>query len=150
MSDANTLLVLSGNGIPPYAAIGLHQTLEPIWMIRAQQTSTVLRRTVNGTLVSLVPPQMYKYRSEITGSYQRPPAFDGVWTGLQLTVDCLAELAYPNGGTAQRPAVDTSQYDGGDGYTYYRPRLTMLVADFSADTDEWGAQVGWKLVLEEV
>ena len=60
MSDGGTLLVISGNGVPTFASRGATQTLDPI------AASSVLRRTVNGGLIDLSPPQMRKYKSTIS------------------------------------------------------------------------------------
>jgi hypothetical protein len=138
----NTLLVLTGMGVPPYSARGLSQTLEPI------AASGDVRRTVNGTLRDLSMAQFRKYRSTITCQDQTAPAIDGVWPGKLLTVDCVAELSFPIGGAAERPVVPGSQRDEA-GFTFYRPRLAMLVTGYSESIDEYGAAVGWQLALEE-
>jgi hypothetical protein len=72
MTD-DTLLVLSGIGVPDYSARGLRHTLEPI------EASASLRRTVNGALVDLSFAQFRKYKSTISCQDQEPPAVDGVW-----------------------------------------------------------------------
>ena len=146
MAD-ETNLVLSGNGLPPYSARGLQQTLEPI------EAAAVFRRTVNGTLINLAPSQMQKYRSVITGSDQDPPALDGLWPGDSLTVDCIAELALPTSSPASygRTQVPGSTVRTDDrGYSFYRPRLTMAVIRFTTTENEYGARVEWQLELEEV
>jgi hypothetical protein len=58
MAD-ETLLVLSGIGVPPYSARGLSETLTPI------DASANLRRTVNGVLVDLSLAEMRKYHLSI-------------------------------------------------------------------------------------
>ena len=139
----NTNLVITGMGVPPYSARGLTQSLEPI----AQ--ATFFRRTVDGTAVDLSAPQFQKYQSTISGTDQQPPAFDGLWPGQIFTVDCIAELAYETStGEAPERTVVASR-DEGD-WTFYRPRMTMMVTGFRAITDEYGAEVGWELSLEEV
>lgn len=144
MTDS-TLLVLTGIGVTPYSARGLTQTLEVI------QQAAQLRRTVDGTLVSVSQPQFQKYRSTISCTDQEAPALDGVWPGLLVTVDCVAELAYPAGSSAgpSRDAVPGSTRTEGD-FDFYRPRLDMMVVGFTEQTDEYGASVGWTLELEEV
>ena len=130
-----TLLVISGPGIPLYAARGLTQTLDPI------DASVNTARTVNGTLIDLSPHQMRKYTSTISCTDVDAPALDGIWPGMALTVDCVAELGYPTAsGTPQRPVVPGSERVVG-GYTYYRPRLEMLVTKYSVSVDEYGAEV---------
>jgi hypothetical protein len=141
MSD-DTLLVLAGVGIPAYSARGLSQQLEPI------DGAANMRRTINGALNDLSVVQFRKYRSTISCSDQEPPAVDGVWPGRVVTVDCVAELSYPVGGTPQRPVVAGSERIEGD-FTFYRPQLTMLVTGFSVQRDEWGAEVQWQMELEE-
>lgn len=142
---ADTLLVISPNGVPVYSARGLKQTLEPIDAVK------VTGRTVNGELISLSPPQMRKYKSSITCPDDvNPPAFDGLWPGMVLTVDCVKELSYLTvGGTPQRTVVDGSSRVEGD-HTFYRPRLVMMVVNFSDSIDEWPDSESWQLDLEEV
>ena len=129
--------------ITPYSARGLQQTLQPL----AQESS--LRRTVNGELVDLTLPGFRKYISQIRATDQAVPALNGVWVGVEVTVDCIVELAYlTSGGSADRPVVpDSSRVDGA--WTFYRPRLVMRIVDHQVDFDEWNAVVGWSLQLEE-
>jgi hypothetical protein len=139
-----SVLSLSGFGVPPYSARGASQSLEPIG--QAQQ----LRRTINASLIDVSRPEFRKYRSTISCSDQQPPAVDGVWPGQIVTVDCIAELSYPtSGGNPARTVVPGSSRTEGD-FTFYRPRLTMRVLNFSHETDEFGAVVSWSMQLEEV
>lgn len=142
MSD-DTLLVLSGIGIPDYSSRGLTQTLEPI------EAATSLRRTVNGSLVDLSFAQFRKYKSSISCHDQEPPAADGIWPGQVVTVDCVAELSYPSGGSPARPVVSGSTRTEG-AFTFYRPQLQMRVTGLSVNRDEYGAAVQWQMDLEEV
>lgn len=138
----STLLVLAPIGLPPYAARGARQTLKPIAAARA------LRRTVNGELLDIAPAQFTKYETEITCTDFDSPAVDGVWPGMVLTLDCVAELAYlTTGGTPQRPVV-ASRTDGA--FTFYRPQLVVMVTDWSIDENEWGRAVTWSIHAEEV
>ena len=141
MAD-ETVLSLLGLGVPPYSARGLTQTLEPL------DQATSLARTINGELIDLSRAEFRKYKSTISGTDQRPPSCDGLWPGRQIVVDCIEELAYADGGTPQRPVVAGSSFSE-DGFIYYRPRLTMVVTDFQLSRDEYGAQVGWSMSLEE-
>jgi hypothetical protein len=139
-----TLLSISGIDLPPYATRDITQTLEPIQ--QAKQT----RRTVDGVLRDISAPQFQKYKSTITCTDQQDPSLDGIWPGKQVTVDCVAELGYKtSGGSAQRTVVTSSSRTDGD-FTFYRPRLTMRVVSYSQQTNEYGADVGWQLDLEEV
>jgi hypothetical protein len=139
-----TLLAMTGNGIAPYSARGLEQTLQPI------AAAGDLQRTINGDLKDLSEPQLRKYTSTITGSDHLSPAVCGIWPGTLVTVDCVAELAYPTAtGSPGRPVVaGSSRVEGA--YTYYRPQLTMMVVDWNLREDEWGRQVAWSMELEEV
>ncbi len=137
-----TTLTLTGVGVPAYSARGLTQTLEPL------DLATSLARTINGELIDLSRPEFRKYKSTISGTDQRPPSCDGLWPGRQIVVDCIEELAYPDGGVPQRPVVDGSSFSEG-GFTYYRPRLTMVVTAFQLSRDEYSAQVAWSMSLEE-
>jgi hypothetical protein len=139
-----TLLGISGPGISPYSARGLSQTLEPI------DAAKNMRRTINGTLLDVSAEQFRKYRSTISCNDQNTPALDGIWPGMTLTVDCVATLSYKTGGGApSRSVVPGSSYAQGT-FTIYRPRLTMIVSNYSVQEDEYGAAVSWSLDLEEV
>jgi hypothetical protein len=144
----NTLLVLTGVGIPPYSARGLRQTLTPIG------ASISLRRTVNGSLTDLSASQFQKYASTISGDDQEPPAVDGVWPGRTVTVDCLQELTVAGEETTDAPDLGRDIVPGSirysNGFIFYRPRLTMLVTGFNVEGDEWAAGVSWSMNLEEV
>jgi len=142
-STSPTLLVISGPGLPTYAARGLSQTLDPI------DAAGAIARTVNGGLIDLSPVQMRKYKSTISCADQEAPALDGVWPGMPVTVDCVSELGYLTaGGSPQRTVVSGSSRTAGL-WTYFRPQLDMMVISYSTNTDEWGAAVGWSLELEE-
>jgi hypothetical protein len=141
MSD--TLLILTGIGIPAYSARGLTQTLQLIEAAGSQ------RRTVNGTLVDLSLSQFRKYRSTIRCSDMEAPALDGIWPGHVVTVDSVVELCHPTGGISERTPVNGSMRTEG-GFTFYRPQLTMQVIGLSVEKNEWGAITGWTLELEEV
>jgi hypothetical protein len=139
-----TLLVLDGQGLPPYSGRGITQTLDPIGQ------AANMRRTVNGDLKDISFSGFRKYKSQLSCNDQLAPALDGVWPGQTVQVDCISELSYKTaGGSAQRTPVPGSSRKEGL-YTYYRPRLTMKVMDYSVSTDEYGAQVGWQLALEEI
>lgn len=139
---AETLLVISGPGVPPYSARGLTQTLDPV--------ASVISPTVNGGLLDLTPPQFRKYLSTISCTDVDPPAWDNFWPGMIVTVDCVAELGYPTvGGSPTRTVVPGSSRVSG-AYTWYRPRLDMMVLAYTTSRDEYGDQVAWHLDLREV
>lgn len=142
--DSPTVLRLEGIGVPPYSARGLTQSLEPISM------SQHIERSINGRLIDFSYEPMRKYRSTISGADQRPPAVDGVWSGKLVIVECIAELGKWGGpDNLQREPVDYDSFRSEKGFTYYRPRLIMMVTNWQMDQDEWEAGVGWSLDLEE-
>ncbi|AEH88202.1 hypothetical protein [Mesorhizobium opportunistum] len=143
-----TLLRLDPIGVPPYSARGITQSLDPI------DGAAQLARTVNGVLIDLSDPAFRKYKSTIACTDQDQPALDGVWPGDVLTVDCVQELSYRTmGGSPARTVASTTDDPAtrteGD-FTFYRPRLTMMVVGYSKTFDEWGAESGWSMDLEEV
>jgi hypothetical protein len=139
-----TLLVLTGVGVPPYSGRGIKETLTPI------DATRVTRRNVNGSLRDVSPAQMRKYRLALSCADQNPPALGGLWPGdVILTVETISELAYLTGGTPERTAVSGSERTDG-AFTFYRPVLEMMVISFSAETDEWPHTLGWQMELEEV
>src|SRR4029077_13624620 len=89
--------------VNPYSARGLRGTLTPIDEAKG---SNKLGRTVNGTLVDLSAPQMRKYKLEVSGADQAPPALDGLWVGMVVHVSSLVELAYltATGSAGRTPA----------------------------------------------
>jgi hypothetical protein len=134
-------------GVNPFAARGLSGTLAPIALAQGDDK---LARTVNGTLISLAAPQMRKYRLEVSGDDQAPPALDGVWVGMQVAVDAHVELAYLTaGGTPGRTPVSGSGRVEGD-YTYYRPHFDMRIIELEIQREEWNAAYSFSLVLEEI
>ena len=134
-------------GVNPYSARGLRGTLTPIDMAKGIDK---LARTVNGTLVDISAPQMRRYQLQVSGNDQAPPALDGLWVGVPVTVNSHVELAYLTvGGVATRPPVTGSVRTEGD-YTYYCPSFAMMVVDWQIDREEWEQNVTWSLTLEEV
>jgi hypothetical protein len=133
-------------GVNPYSARGLRGTLAPI---AAAQGANLLARTVNGTLIDISAPQMRKYQLEVVGNDQAPPALDGLWVGMVVTVNSLVELGYLTSGSSGRTPVPGSVRTEGS-YTYYCPQFTMRVVELSSERAEWDAAVSWHLTLEEV
>jgi len=154
-AQENTLLVLIGPGMPPYSARGVSQSLEPI------EQSSQAKRTVNAELIDLSAAQFRKYRSTITCKDQQAPAFDGVFPGLILTVHCVKELAVRHEADTENPTELPTDVDLGrlavpgsvrqaDGFIFYRPVLEMMVISCPQEVEEWEAEEGWSLELEEV
>lgn len=141
----DTVLELTGIGIAPYSARGATQSLEPIG-----SASAGVYRDVNGVLRSVAGTSFLKYKSTISCQDQLPAALDGVWPGKLVTVKCIQELSYLTaGGSPSRTVVSGSSRTEGS-FTFYRPQLDMMVVGFSAQTDEWSAEVSWRMDLEEV
>lgn len=149
LAGQGTLLTISGIGFPKWSARGLTQTLEPV------AEASQLMRTVDGVLDDLSTSQFRKYRSTISCRDFDLPAIDGLFPGMQVTVECIIELAYLDpgdetdlGSNAARPIVEGSARLS-DGYVRYRPQLVMRVERMSMSRDEWAAQSSWSIDLVE-
>lgn len=143
-STQSTDLVLTGPYVPRYSARDLTQTLEPI------EDASQLRRTVNGDLDDVSAAKFRKYKSTISGDDVDPPALDGWWPGMEVTVDCLYELSYLTiSGLPSRTVVEDSSRLVGD-FTLYRPRLQMRITKYSQERSEWQARNRWTIELEEI
>src|SRR5688572_23522278 len=137
-----TLLELSGPGLPLYSARGLSQTLAPIGQ------ASQLRRTINGKMRDLSLPQFHLLTSTISGSDQRPPF--AYKPGTIVTVNCVQLLSFKSsGGAPQRNAVVGSDFEEGE-WTFYRPQLVMIVTGWSMAFEEWQADQSWSMTLEEL
>lgn len=141
--SGESLLSISGDGLPPYSVRGVTQSLEPI------AAAGNLRRTVNGGLVDLSASQFKKYRSTISCEDMDSPAFDAVDIGDTLTIDCVAELCYKTSGGSPSRSVVSGSSRTANGFTFYRPQLVMKVTGKSQEVDEYQATVSWSLEVEE-
>lgn len=140
----DTLLAITGIGLPSWSSRGATMTLEPI------DQSKQVKRTINGELQDLSLAIFRKYRANISCTDANSPAFDANWPGKSLTVDCVPELSYLTaGGAPARTIVTGSSRVEGD-YTFYRPRLTMRLTAWNVSRDEYGAVSSWSMDLEEV
>jgi hypothetical protein len=129
--------------VPLYSARGLDQSLVPIKAVAAP------RRTINGALVDLAVDKFKKYETVITCSDVEAPALDNVFQGMEVTVDCVAELVYRTaGGTPSRTVIAGSARTVG-AFTIYRPRLDMIVTGVQQSISEYARTVKWQLTLEE-
>jgi hypothetical protein len=144
-ANADTLLVITGLGGFQYQARGLTQTLTPI----NEASDNV--RSVNGTMVDLSNPIFRKYTSKITCTDVDAPPLDNLWPGMAVTVSCAVSLCYQTGrpGSPAREQVSGSSYTQGS-FTFYRPVLYMMVKNVSQQFEEWKAENGWTIELEEV
>lgn len=146
-ANDDTILMISGLGFQ-YSARGLTQTLFPISQTKQQ------KRTIDGTLVDVSNPAMRKYGSKISCTDTDAPPLDGLWPGMEVTVQCAIErsfLTYKN--SVQQypslPVVSGSLYTIGP-LTLYRPELVMLIMDCPASFEEWKHDNGWSIDLEQV
>ena len=140
-----TIRTLSMDAIdnPPYALRDVTETLTEI-----TQGSNLVR-TLNGSLADWSNPAFQKYALSIDANDQQAPGIDGKWKGQLVTVDCVTELSYrTSGGSASKTVVPGSSRVDGD-FTFYRPRLSMMVVDFSVKSVEIDGTVGWTMDLEE-
>ncbi|MDR1475242.1 MAG: hypothetical protein LBI30_01820 [Holosporales bacterium] len=164
-------LIMSVGGLPPMSAQGCKQSLSPV------EIGEVLR-DINGDLVRL-GSNTQKYRSVITGQDVNSIALDGIWIGAQIQVGCIQALWVCVDKDIQdvrisRPAVegsviaingagnkiDIENIDGTSlklryattekSFIGFRPWLTTRVTNFIVQTDEWGNNCAWKLILEEI
>ncbi len=143
---SDTLLQISSMGVMLYQARGLSQTLQVI------DAAAQMERTINGALIDLSAPQFRKYSSKITiPSEVYPTPLDGIYPGQTVTVHCVVSLAFVTGtpGSPNRAEVSGSSWTE-NGYTFYRPLLTMLVRHVETAFDEWKNVVSWTIELEEV
>ena len=157
--------------LPVWSSRGVIQSLMPL-----RQPS--LSRTIDGRLIDLSAPWERKYRSRVTCRDKRPAAFEGLWIGAALEVDCVSALYCPLPENARAPislartpvpgSVVLETEDGDlialapkgtqvslpphtpGHFLVYRPRLSMRLTHFSSETDEWGLDVGWDMELEEM
>lgn len=139
-----TVLVISGDGMPPYAVRGITQTLEPI------DAATNQRRTINAQQINLGLAIFRKYRTTISCTDWQPPAFDNVWPGDTLTIHSVKEFSYLTAGGAPQRAVvpGSSRVEGA--YTFYRPIFTMMVERKSEEAEEYTSENPWTIELQEV
>jgi hypothetical protein len=133
-----TDIVFSGLGFPDYAARGVEVEVTPV------QQSKQLRRNVNGALRDVSDPVFQKYQVRITGKDQQFPDLGGVWPGMQVTV--TTPVVWHWSATGATGATAPTGY----GYTGVAVQITGLITDFTATRDEWAADAGWNITIEEV
>lgn len=164
-----TVLVLGDVAIPLGAGRAITQTLEPI-------DNGDLRRTVNGTLKDLTREENRKFASTISTSDWSSPAFEGLWKGMTLTVQCITEMrqnVFPvseditlvrpavegtvygvtEDGVRLAPALETptyAEFDDPVRYVVFRPELEFMVTSISRSRDEYAVEESWQIGLEEV
>lgn len=144
LTVVGTGLVLSGLGIPDYSAHQLTQTLEEA----AGQGE--FARTINNRLVDLSPPWEKLLKTTITCEDVNPPAINGSIKGKLVTVDCIVEFSFLTslGSAGYLRDVASERTEGL--WTIYKPRLSMIVTNWTLTKDEWLNITGWTMELEEV
>ena len=144
--NTDTILSITGFGNMTYQARNLSQTLEVIGAASQNE------RTINGTLIDVSAPQFRKYSSKVSiPSETNAPPLDGIFPGQTVTVHCAVGLSFITGspGFPKRPEVSGSSFTE-NGYTFYRPLLTMKIIHVETHFDEWKNVIGWTIELEEV
>lgn len=164
-----SVLKISKMGFPPWSLRDAHQKIGPI-------AAPVMRRTINGTLVSIAPPTHRKYATLITCQDKQGPAMDDIWVGDAVEVACIQpfiqafctdtlELSRPavtgsiraydqtgaSVGFVQEGQILRLQIPAGiTGYVSYRPLLQMRLKSFQLHNHEWDLQTAWQMDLEEI
>ncbi|MBA4749560.1 MAG: hypothetical protein H2057_02955 [Alphaproteobacteria bacterium] len=171
-----TQLILSRGGFPPYSARGCQQTLTPLKTGEFRRTVNGMlvftgsekHRKYQSVLScrDAAPPSfeglwqgetvevscLQRLVQEVTLTSKTlqivldRPAVKGSVT-LQVRGEPLLPMLEAQGSEV---SITERVYEGQKGYLSYRPILTMRVISFHLETDEWGAEVGWTLTLEEI
>lgn len=166
---SETVLKIDNISFPIGSARGITQTITPV-------DNGELRRTVNGELVDITRAENRKYESTINCADMGIPTLGDIWRGKVISVECISNIRQsvsPASATAalHRPHVSDSVF----GYTQegekvtpqsvslgvatfqknivrvdFRPKLSMMVMDWSSSDDEYEASSSWTLSLSEV
>lgn len=170
---AETLLTISGVGLPPMSARGCTQELIPI-------PNGEFRKTVNGALVFVKTSDYQRYRTIIKCSDMNCPAVGNIWMGSKVEIGCIQNI-WQNADSSchsikllKIPAdnsvvvIDEQQRYlkhildeesvvhilddniSGQIFISYRPKLDMLITDFRVETNEWELKTSWILCAEEI
>ena len=135
-------------------------------------------RSINGQLIFLSPHDHVKYKSVIRGQDRCPPAFDPLYRGMKVQVDCIQTLLQSGQPsqhqlTLSKPAIPESvilfdrhqksmdfslqgqeiilaELPVLEWFAQYRPTLHMMVLDLSLQVHEQTRQTAWELILEEI
>lgn len=139
-----TLMQVAPFGMSPFSVRGINQSLDLI------SAALNFRRTVNGKLIKISPPQFTKYKTSVTCTDMDSPAITGRALGAVVVFDSVVELSYVTlGGLGpERAVVLGSERIQGD-LTFYRPQMTMIIISVSVNKNEWGASVSYQIDMEE-
>lgn len=142
-ATAYSTLDLVEIGIPPYSTDEIEVEFGPI------PAATYQRRDLNHKLHNLAASNARLYRLVISGRSVAPPAFASLWPGDILTVYVPRELCRETvSDSLNRSAVPGSEYTE-EGFSFYRPILTMMVGDWITGFVERTVEESWVLPLEE-
>ena len=143
-ASAYSKLDLVEIGIPPYSTDEIEIEFGPI------PAATYQRRDLNHKLHNLASNKARLYRLVISGRSVAPPAFASLWPGDILTVHVPKEVCRETtSDDLNRSAVSGSQYTE-DGFTFYRPLLTMMVEECPQSFIERTVEENWILSLNEL
>lgn len=130
-----------GVGLPILATEEVEEVRTPI------EEQGFLVRTGNAVLEDWGGEQFKKYRVVWSGRGQLPPAFNGLWRGAPVTLECINPIG-KTGGAFERSIVAGSEFSAG-GVDYGRPILQVTLVDIVEAFAEQRAELGWEIVMEE-
>jgi hypothetical protein len=139
---ADSNLIISAFGKLYYQGRDLQQTYNII------DAATDQERDVNYQLVDCSNPAARQYATTISCTDRRPPPFDNIWPGMEVTVSCAAPFCVVEGQQPGREYVCGSELLE-NGFMFYLPILYMMVRKISWNMREWRADTGWTFSLEE-
>lgn len=140
-------------------------------------TDPKLYRTIQGRHISFQQEGYGKYVSILTCQDVCPAAFNGLWPGQSLTIECLAFLMTAQGEKGEKVSFDRPPVknalrlytpDGQwhaledvllegqalilpeKGYVAYRPLLHMIVQSTEQECSEWENKTKWTLKSIEI
>ena len=166
-----TLLTISGVGLPPMSARGCKQELIPL-------PNGEFRKTVNGALVFVKTSEYQRYQTTIKCSDMNCPAVGNIWIGSKVEIGCIQSI-WQNADSSEKiiylsrtpvkgsvivinsnnklirhtvegSAVHILEEISGQIFISFRPILEMLITDFRVETNEWELKTSWILCAEEV
>jgi hypothetical protein len=136
-----TLLVITGqSGVTLYSSRGLDQN----WGFIDQQAAP--QHDVDGVIQDMCAAQFAgQIWVETTCADLRLPKVSGLRRGSLITVDCVFELNYLTASNDPDfdKVTDSDRVEGD--YTHYRPVIDLMVTDFRAGKNEYGAKANWSM-----
>ncbi len=145
-SSGSVCVIYGPMGLPFFSSRDMECTFEPI------KEHEQLERNINSTLIDLSIPGLFeKYMVTLQCTDGQAPMIGGVWQGMEVTIDCPNQLAYPSSvSVPPRPlALGTSVEDDGNGTKRIYPRLVCLIRKMPQSFREYPSKYSWTLGLEE-